>query len=201
MNGVASGHAAPRTRAQAVAHPLGRATGTDGARRRIEHQVGPIAERPVVADSADGRDARAARRGHAGRRAECVLRVHQIDLVFADHGIQPFGEPGPKSLVPEPVPHERDGGRRRGECDRAKAVEFLLLCGRSASQPWPDDRQFVPMRAQTARQFIGTPAAAAADGRKDVGRNQQAHRIQARGRRLRAASIAAASRSQCRSQP
>ena len=188
-------------RAQAVAHPLGRATGTDGACRRIEHQVGPIAERPVVADGADGRDTRTACRRHAGRRAEGVLRVHQIDLVFTDHGVQPFGEPGPEPLVPEPVPHERNAGRRGGEGNRAEAVEFLLLCGRSASQPWPDDRQFVPMRAQAARQFVGAPAAAPADRGKDVGRNQQAHRIQARGRRSRAASIAAASRSQCRSQP
>ena len=93
----------------------------------------------------------AARRRHAGRRAEGVLRVHQIDLVFADHGVQPFGEPGPEPLVPEPVPDERNAGRRGGERNRAEAVEFLLLCGRSASQPWPDDRQLVSACARRPR--------------------------------------------------
>ena len=180
----------------AIAHPAGRAAGTDGSHRGIEHQVGPIAERPVVADGADGRDARGPRRRHAGRRAERVLRMHQVDLVFANHLAQPVGEPGPEPLVPEPVPHERNAGRRRGERNRAEAVEFLLLCGRSASQPWPDDRQFVPMRAQAARQLVGAPAAAAADGGKDVGCNQQAHRIQTGLRCSSAASIAAVSRSQ-----
>ena len=82
-----------------------------------------------------------------------------------------------------------------------KTVEFLLLCGRSASQPWPDDRQFVPVRAQAARQLVGAPATAAADGGKDVGRNQQAHRIQTGLRCSSAASIAAERRSQWRSQP
>ena len=62
----------------------------------------------------------------------------------------PFGEPGPEPLVPEPVPHERNVGRRRGECDRTETVEFLLLCGRSAS-PAVAGRSSVRARARAGR--------------------------------------------------
>ena len=82
--------------------------------------------------------------------------------------------------------------RRRAELEDAEAV---VVASRATpggvSRPRLHDRHVVAPRAQPARQLVGAPAAAAADRRKRVGRDQDPHRAvrdgpRVRDRRLRA---------------
>ena len=101
-----------------------------------------------------------------------VLRMHQVDPMFTDDGLQPAGKTRIEPLVPRQVPDERQVGRPGRELDGTELIELARIALRPLVESRPDDRQLVSPRPQAAGQLVRAPAAPPAEGGKDVGRNQ-----------------------------
>ena len=168
--GSAAGHSAPaRGRMHCVIiaaeHP-----GQSAASSARVNQVGPVADRPVVANRAHGRNRRAARgldRRHAGQH---VLAVNDVDALPRDHVGKNTGERRIQPLVLEVVADVRDRRRGRAELQHPQTRRTTV----SRTPPGVPGRGWTivtacPARTQAARELVRAPAAAAADRRKRVG--------------------------------
>ena len=154
------------------------AGGAGGAQRealaRVQ-QIRPVADGPVVPHGGDGGHARGVRGVDRRHGRHHVLRVDDVEAVLRENRGQVAGERSRQLLALVVVPHVRDGRRRRAELEHAESIVGRLARARRGSRLRLHDRDVVSSRAQAAGQLVGAPAAAAADGRKRVSRDQDPH--------------------------
>ena len=159
-------------RPDAARHHRGRASGAErGVVRRVD-EIGPVADRPVVANRADHGDRRAARRLDRGEAGEHVLAVNEIDPLPGDHVREKIRERRVQPLVLEVVADVRDRRRGRAELQDPETVVRRLARAARRAGARLDDRDRMSQRPQATRELVRAPAAAAADRRERVGREE-----------------------------
>ena len=141
----------------------------------VVDQVGPVADRPVIADGDHHRHVHPPRRADRAGRRQQVLAVDDVDAFVADERLEVGGERALEAFVLEVVAHERQAGRVAADLAHGEILELREgFAGRLAGAR-SDDGDLVSGAAQAARQLVGAPAASAADGREGVGDQEDVH--------------------------
>ncbi len=116
-----------RTRTNAHGHVLNRALGTELTPLRRANQIGPIADRPVVANRDHHRHVRLPCRANRWQRGHHVLCVDDVEALCGDQAREVLPENPRQPLALEVIPHVRQIGRGEPDFLHDEAVVIRLL--------------------------------------------------------------------------
>ncbi len=121
-----------RARADARQHHAGRARRAERIGVVVVDQVGPVADRPVVADRHDDRHVHPARGANRSGRRQQVLAVDDVDVFVADERLEVRAERALEAFVLEVVADERQAGRVAAEFADGEILVTACVFRRSA---------------------------------------------------------------------